>query len=313
MEPITVRTATLDDLNTLLEFEQGIIHAERPFDPTLKEGHINYYDLGELIVSPDAEVIVAVSGNEIVGSGYALIVDSKPYLKHPQHAYLGFMYVKPEYRGQGIVQTVIKALQQWSGSRGIREFRLEVYADNAPAIRAYEKIGFVKHMVEMRKEASPSNQAAMEQITTRPATINDLDILLDFEQALIIALRPFDPTLKREQTYYYNIEKLIESPDVEIVVVTLGDEIIGCGYVRIDASKPYLKHQQQAYFGFMYVKPEYRGLGANKMVMEALQKWSISKGLTEFRLEAYDENLPAIMAYEKIGFARHMEEMRMDQ
>lgn len=313
MEPITVRTATLADLDILLEFEQGIIHAERPFDPTLKEAHINYYDLGELIASPDAEVIVAVSGKEIVGGGYALIRDSKPYLSHAQHAYLGFMYVKPDYRGQGIIQMVIKALQQWSVSKGIREFRLEVYADNASAIRAYEKIGFVKYMVEMRMEASPSNHTAIEQIATRPATINDLGILLDFEQALIIALRPFDPSLKRERTYYYNIEQLIESPDVEIVVVASGNEIIGCGYVRIDTSKPYLKHQRHAYFGFMYIKPEYRGQGANKMVMGVLQKWALSNGVTEFRLEVYDENLTAIMAYEKIGFVKHMEEMRMDQ
>ena len=39
------REATLKDLHTLLEFEQGIIAAERPFDGTLKEGEIHYYDL----------------------------------------------------------------------------------------------------------------------------------------------------------------------------------------------------------------------------------------------------------------------------
>lgn len=40
-----VRIATLKDLPTLLAFEQGVIEAERPFDPTIKAGNINYYDI----------------------------------------------------------------------------------------------------------------------------------------------------------------------------------------------------------------------------------------------------------------------------
>lgn len=156
MEPINVRAATPNDLDILLEFEQGIVNAERPFDPTLKEGRIHYYDLGELIASPDAKVVVAETGGEIVGGGYALIRDSKPYLKHAQHSYLGFMYVKPDFRGRGVIQMVITALQQWSVSKGVTEFRLEVYENNLGAIRAYEKMGYVKHMVEMRMGVSSS-------------------------------------------------------------------------------------------------------------------------------------------------------------
>jgi hypothetical protein len=37
MSTINIREAKLEDLNILLEFEQGIITAERPYDPTLQE------------------------------------------------------------------------------------------------------------------------------------------------------------------------------------------------------------------------------------------------------------------------------------
>ena len=150
MEQIITRTATLADLDTLLEFEQGIIQTERPFDPTLKDGHINYYDIAAMIQAPHVEVLVAETDSGIIGSGYARIEDSKVYLKHPKHAYLGFMYVKPEYRGKGVNKQVIAALQQWAIGRGIAEFRLDVYSDNLPAVKAYEKIGFKKHLIEMR-------------------------------------------------------------------------------------------------------------------------------------------------------------------
>ena len=54
---LIVRSARPEELPTLKQFEQGIIHAERPYDHTLKPDPISYYDIGELIASPDAEVI----------------------------------------------------------------------------------------------------------------------------------------------------------------------------------------------------------------------------------------------------------------
>ena len=41
----------------------------------------------------------------------------------------------------------------------------------------------------------------MEQVIIRKATLNDLDILLVFEQGVINTERPFDATLKKEQSF----------------------------------------------------------------------------------------------------------------
>ncbi len=152
MENVFIRQANIDDLDTLLEFEQGIVKTERPFDRTLKEGLIHYYDLEQLILSPDAEVVLAGLGNEIIGSGYALIKNAKDYLKHERYAYLGFMYVKPEYRGRAVNQQILNTLKEWASAQNITEIRLEVYSKNLGAIKAYEKGGFQPHMLEMRLE-----------------------------------------------------------------------------------------------------------------------------------------------------------------
>ena len=150
MSEIITRTALPADLEVLLTFEQGIITAERPFDPTLKEGEIHYYDLGQMIIAPDVEVIVAELNGEIVGSGYARIMIPKSYLKHSRYCYLGFMYTKPEHRGKGVNNEVLEALKAWALSQGINELRLEVYHGNNPAIKAYEKAGFTPNLLEMR-------------------------------------------------------------------------------------------------------------------------------------------------------------------
>ncbi len=150
MEKLIIRKATLNDLDTLLVFEQGVITAERPFDSTLKKEHTRYYDIKKMITVPDVEIVVAELNGEIIGSGYARIENSKPYLQHRQHAYLGFMYVVPEYRGKGVNKKILDVLAAWSAAENIKELRLDVYQDNEAAIKAYEKSGFVKHMVEMR-------------------------------------------------------------------------------------------------------------------------------------------------------------------
>ena len=147
---ISIRRATSADLPKLAEFLQFLVAAERPFDPTLKPDPVYYYDLKTMLTSPLAEVVVAESDNKIIASGYARIDKSKPFLKHSHHAYLGFMYVVPEYRGQGINKKIMDVLKDWAIAQNITEFRLEVYNDNASAIKAYEKFGFSRYFLEMR-------------------------------------------------------------------------------------------------------------------------------------------------------------------
>lgn len=150
---IIVRKAVREDLPLLLTFEQGIISSEKPYDPTLQEGEIHYYDIAQMIAADHIEVAVAIVGNQIVGSGYARIEPaSRPYLKHDKQAYLGFMYVDPAYRGKGINGKILAFLKEWAYLQDVLELRLDVYAENEAAVKAYEKAGFSKHLVEMRMD-----------------------------------------------------------------------------------------------------------------------------------------------------------------
>lgn len=150
MENIIIRTATIADLAVLLVFEQGVVTAERPFDSTIKKGKVWYYDLEHMIHAEHIQLLVAEINNELVGCGYARIEEAKHFLQHTQHAYLGFMYVTPAHRGKEVNKLIMNALFEWSKSKNINEIRLDVYYENIPAIKAYEKAGFVNHMIEMR-------------------------------------------------------------------------------------------------------------------------------------------------------------------
>lgn len=150
MSDFKIRTARPEDLKVLLEFEQGIILSERPMDPTLAADPISYYDISELINAEDAEVLVVEFGAKVIASGYAKIKKALPYLNHEFYSYLGFMYTHPNFRGRGVNKLIVDGLRNWSVSRGLKEIRLTVYNDNPAALKAYEKVGFKKHLIEMR-------------------------------------------------------------------------------------------------------------------------------------------------------------------
>src|ERR1035438_3077943 len=112
-----------------------------------------------------------------------------------------------------------------------------------------------------------ANQPEQETVLIRKAAKQDMGTLLRFEQEVIQAERPFDLTLKKDPNYYYDIEEMLSSPSIQLVVATLGDKIIGSGYARLEASKSYLRHSRHAYLGFMYVEPAFRGRGVNQQII----------------------------------------------
>ena len=150
MNQVTVRPAIIDDLEPLLTFEQEIISAERPFDPTIRSGcDVHYYDLAALMSSPDAEVLVAEFADNRVG------LRSNRYFRRLSEAFASFL---PRIHvcctgtpRKDINGMIVDELEAWSRSHGVTEMQLEVYAANAAAIKAYEKAGYEPLILTMRK------------------------------------------------------------------------------------------------------------------------------------------------------------------
>jgi GNAT superfamily N-acetyltransferase len=145
-----LRLAQPDDLPTLLEFEQGVIEEERPYNDSIKTTNVNYYDLHDLLADPNSSLQLVENDGRVVGCGYAQLRPSESAFVHDKHAYLGFMYVEPGVRGQGINKMIIESLISWSKDKGVNDFYLQVYVGNQAAIRAYEKVGFTAELIEMK-------------------------------------------------------------------------------------------------------------------------------------------------------------------
>jgi GNAT superfamily N-acetyltransferase len=139
MTTISTRIANLNDLETLLEFEQGVIKAERPMDSFLGDGTLSYYNIPELIASKNSNLKVDEANNELGGSGYLKIPDSSHYHQNRTHGYIGFIFVKPAFRGQRIIILILESLKKWGKEKDLKELRLDVYSKNVDALKSYNR------------------------------------------------------------------------------------------------------------------------------------------------------------------------------
>jgi putative acetyltransferase len=94
-------------------------------------------------VAADAAQFVALDGDRVVG--WADIFPAWPSaIAHRGSLGMG---VLGGYRGQGLGAKLLEACIAKACAKGLTRIELEVRADNLPAIRLYERFGFVKEGV----------------------------------------------------------------------------------------------------------------------------------------------------------------------
>lgn len=69
--------------------------------------------------------------------------------------------VRTDYQGKGIGTQMLNYLIECGEKKGIKDFTLEVRASNEPAIRLYEKCGFVSEGIRPNFYTSPTEDAVI--------------------------------------------------------------------------------------------------------------------------------------------------------
>lgn len=90
----------------------------------------------ERLFKPNIAFFIAYFDGQPVGCGGISFEDGYAELKR--------MYVRPSYRGRGVVQAMIARLVSEAEARGIKRVTLETGDVQHAAIRAYERAGFTR-------------------------------------------------------------------------------------------------------------------------------------------------------------------------
>ena len=126
-----VRIATIDDISDLFE-----LNALFENDTTLEL-------MKASLIENDNEVVCIAHVNG-VAAGYCcgLIIKSMCYSSI--RVDIESLYVKDDYRGQGIGEALVKCLEEDVYARGIYHLHIITHSTNTKAQSLYEKLGYSK-------------------------------------------------------------------------------------------------------------------------------------------------------------------------
>src|ERR1044072_1984054 len=103
-----------------------------------------------------------------------------------------------------------------------------------------------------------------------------------------------DPLYPRESRHGYSVEKLLRE-GVSFFVLRDNGTPIGCGGVQFFGT-------EYGEIKRMYVRPQFRGLGFARLILDHLCEYSRSNGINVLRLETGIHQQDAITLYERAGF-----------
>lgn len=136
---ITVRRARPEDLEDLLR----VYESPRVVWGTLQLPYPSVSLWRERLTNPPSDIItlVALVDGELVGNLGLHLNSNRPRRHHVGGIGMG---VRDDMQGKGVgaalMQAAVDLADKWLN---LERLELEVYTDNAPAIRLYEKFGFV--------------------------------------------------------------------------------------------------------------------------------------------------------------------------
>lgn len=113
--------------------------------------------------------------------------------------------------------------------------------------------------------------------------------------ALIAELEAdLDPYYPKESRHGYSVEKLLRQ-GVFFFVMRDNGTLMGCGGVQFfGADYGEIKR--------MYIRPQFRGLGFARLMLDHLEEYTRSNGINVLRLETGIHQHAAITLYERAGF-----------
>lgn len=158
-----IRTAIIDDIKIVVDIWTGFLDEHDRIvtgrNPLLKDMNARNDEacamygrfLKSNIESQDGRVLIAEEEKKIAGYSLGYIKEEIPIFKMKRYGYISDLFVKKEFRGQGISAKLVDAMVRWFKDKGVEYASIGFYADNHEAHEIYRKWGFFDYKIEARK------------------------------------------------------------------------------------------------------------------------------------------------------------------
>lgn len=141
-EPVTIRTATVDDAPRLMDLNSRLEHEAEflivtPIDPSTG-AELVAASLGSEVDPSLSHILVAGIGHSVVG-----VALSRAHCHPAYHGIVQLVVgVDATNRRRGIGKELVRRTLDWAGSNGVHRIQLAVIHANRPAVALYHQSGF---------------------------------------------------------------------------------------------------------------------------------------------------------------------------
>ena len=145
------RVTTIEECKVCNQMFSELIMYETQFDKSIIP-HVdinNYYE--RTLGRGDSTIFLANCGMDSVG--YIMAYQHEPKVSvDGNFVTIMHLYIKPEYRGEGIGKLLIEKVEQWARQVfGQCTIELDCFVDNKTTIEFYSRLDFKPIRVKMRK------------------------------------------------------------------------------------------------------------------------------------------------------------------
>lgn len=154
---IKIRRATEQDAETLANLWKNLLAEQHEVDARFAaaddaiERWLN--DLGEWIHAPDVRhIVVADSEADTVGFASAQLWWPPLVYEQKLEVYLDELYVKPEFRRQGVGTQLLESVESWARKQEVSRIRIGTLAKNTETIDFWKEKGAREFLVALLLE-----------------------------------------------------------------------------------------------------------------------------------------------------------------
>jgi len=300
---VSIRDFRKSDLSDLLDLLPKCFAREfeiSGFDPDHLKSMVNnaYGGAGRLILGllrifgkEPLKFFVAEADGRVVGT--TLITDQGKF------GYLASVMVHPDYRKKGIATKLVSNALSYLRKRKKARAVLHAVSTNNTAISVYAKFGFKafehsKHFI--RETDSVRTLEPVSGVKIREFQRSDLDKVYNLAKASEDPnhMRIFDFTKKSLKTPF--IERIFRSATRKKLVAVLDDKLVG--YVEAAYTTP----KEAGNISHLYVSPEDKSLGLEKLLVEAASNEIVKGGARRILTAVHSAKQELMETLQSIGF-----------